>query len=310
MEEIKFLNNNLEEERQESIKELLRLLEEKPVSNEVFATRRFMISVMYAVKSIKERKTREEQIRQARLMPKILKKTEQNVIPEAAVEEAMPVLEIPEIGIPEPIELEVEEKPAEIKTKQEYGLIMSLNQTLAKAVVDLEIGKQKYQLIEPNIDSRVLLKTIDILGGKIKKDASILKNDKLLMKAVEKACKKYKIEFNNNYFENVKYYLYRDYLYFGRIDPLMWDKNISKIVCDGINRAVIVLFNNKKIETNIVFNSCEEVNNLLFKFDKLSNKVFNAASPILDTVINNFRVEATFGLEEISSRFSMTRVNK
>ena len=307
MEEIRFLRDDLEEQRKENIKALMSFLEEKPVSNEVFATKRFMVSAIYAAKTIKDRRIMEEKKKQESFRPKIILKTEKpNAMP--VVEEELPVLELPEIEIPDVSAEIYEEKPAEIKTKLEYGVILSSNQTLAKAAVNLEPGKLKYDLIEPSIEFKVLARTVDLLGKKLKKDPNILKDDKLLAKYIKKSCKKYKIEFTDNYFENVKYYLYRDYLHFGKIDPLLVDKKISKIMCDGLNKPIIIVYDNQKMETNIIFMSNDEINNVLYKFAKFAGRNLDANNTALDGVVNDFRIEATLGLEEIGSRFALTRI--
>ena len=99
MEEIRFLRDDLEEQRKENIKALMSFLEEKPVSNEVFATKRFMVSAIYAAKTIKDRRIMEEKKKQESFRPKIILKTEKpNAMP--VVEEELPVLELPEIEIP------------------------------------------------------------------------------------------------------------------------------------------------------------------------------------------------------------------
>lgn len=308
MEEILFLKDDIAHERDENIRALLSILEEKPIPNEVFAVKRFMISTIYAARTIKEKKAKEEHKNiEKNALPRVISKIEQISLsqPIEKKQETLPVVDIPEP--PKVAEVLMEDKPLEIKTRQEYPVILSATQALAKAVIDFENGKLKYNLMEPQIDFKVLSRTIDLIKRKLSKDASILKDDALLSKNIKKACKKYKVEYTSSYFENIKYYLYRDFLHFGKIDPLIMDKAISTITCEGINKLISVLINDQKIETNLVFSSNEEINGLLFKFAKQANKQLNANTPILDAVIttqfNILRIEASLGLEEIGSRF-------
>jgi len=313
MEEAFFIRDDLAQEREESIRALLNLLEEKAIPNEVFATKRFMISVMHAAKTLKEKKQIPMQQRQVPSMPRVIQKAEIAAMP---VEEKLPKTEAiyeekTEAVIPMPPEipeeageekLEVIEEQ-EIKSRQEYPVILSATQTLAKAVIDMDHGKLKYSIIEPQVDLKVLARTIDLFGRDLRKDANVLKDDRLLRKYIEKACKKNNVEFTENYFEFVKYYLYRDYLHLGRIDPLAMDVNINTIMCDGVNRPVSVMHGHQKMETNVIFSSNEEINSLLLRIAKIAGRTLDATNPILDVVIGNLKVEATLGLAEISSRF-------
>ena len=312
MEDILFLKDDLAYERDENIKALLSLLEEKSIPNEVFATKRFIVSAIYAAQTIKEKKAEQEhKAAEKKSLPKIIKKIEQINLsqPIKKEQETLPVVDIPKP--PKIIEVVMEDKPLEIKTRQEYPVILSATQTLAKAVIDFENGKLKYNIIEPQINFKILSRTIDHIKRKLNKDVNILRDDILLSKNIKKACKKYKVEYTSSYFENIKYYLYRDFLHFGKIDPLIMDNNISTITCEGINKLISILINNQKIETNLVFSSNEEINDLLFKFAKQANKQLNAANPMLDAVIttqfNTLKIEANLGLEEISSRFMIKK---
>ncbi len=320
MEGIQFIKDDIASEREENIKALLSLLDEKPISNEVFKAKRFMVSAMYAAKTLKENKAELEKRQketQARAMPKIINKVDSITEKQHTASIEVPAInqqikqmqENEEFDIPEPpeipgiIEEAAEEKIEEIKGRQEYALILSSSQVLAKAIIDLENGKIKYKVAEPSIDARILKKTIDLLGRKLKKDVNIIKDDKLLIKIIKKACNKYKIDFTNSYFENVKYYLYRDYLHFGKIDPLLMDNKIKSITCEGVNKPVIAEYNSQKFETNVVFESNEEINNLLFKIARMVKVDLSTKNPVLNTAIGSLKIEATLGMEEISSRF-------
>lgn len=320
MEGIQFIKDDIASEREENIKALLSLLDEKPISNEVFKTKRFMVAAMYAAKTLKENKAeleRKQKETQAKAMPRIMNKVDFNLENQHIATIEVPAInqqikqmqENEELDIPQPpeipeiIEEAAKEEIEDIKGKQEYALILSSSQVLAKAIIDLENGKMKYKLIEPIIDERILKKTIDLLGRKLKKDVNVIKDDKLLIKIIKKACKKYKIDFTNNYFENIKYYLYRDNLHFGKIDPLLMDNKIKSITCEGVNKPIIAEYNSQRFETNIVFESNEEINNLLFKIAKMVKVDLSTKNPVLNTSIGNLKIEAALGMEEISSRF-------
>lgn len=322
MEEIRFIRDDLAYEREESIKSLVSMLEAKPVPKEVFLAKRFMVSIIRASRKKTDWEIRPVKKQQAVIRPPIL-------IPKPIIETGIPILgfnvpkmhpeQIAQVKIPQELSAEIprapavpqepllEEKSAKVFAGQEYGIIFSSNQTLATAYIDIENGKLVYKLLEPKIDQNVLAKTLEMISHKLKKGVAVIHDTDLLMKKVSKACKKFNIPFDMVYFEKVKYYLYRDYIHFGKIDPLLMDENVSSVSCEGINKPVTIIFNNEKLETNIIFNSNDEINRLLSRFAGIAGINVMPSNNILDIFVGNLKINATIGMEEISSRFIITK---
>ena len=64
----------------------------------------------------------------------------------------------------------------------------------------------------------------------------------------------------------ILYHAERDLVGFGKIDPLMRDPNIEDISCDGVNKPVYIWHRNfESIETNLQFESDEDLDNLVVK---------------------------------------------
>jgi flagellar protein FlaI len=81
----------------------------------------------------------------------------------------------------------------------------------------------------------------------------------------------------------ILYHAERDLVGFSRIDPLMRDPNIEDISCDGVNKSVYIWHRNyESIETNIQFESDEELDNMVVKLVHMAGKHVSSAFPIVD----------------------------
>jgi flagellar protein FlaI len=81
----------------------------------------------------------------------------------------------------------------------------------------------------------------------------------------------------------ILYHAERDLVGFGQIDPLMRDPNIEDISCDGVQRSVYIWHRvYESIETNIEFQSDEELDNMVVKLVHMAGKHVSSAFPIVD----------------------------
>jgi flagellar protein FlaI len=81
----------------------------------------------------------------------------------------------------------------------------------------------------------------------------------------------------------ILYHAERDLVGFGHIDPLMRDPNIEDISCDGVQRSVYIWHRNyESIETNIEFETDEELDNMVVKLVHMAGKHVSSAFPIVD----------------------------
>jgi flagellar protein FlaI len=81
----------------------------------------------------------------------------------------------------------------------------------------------------------------------------------------------------------ILYHAERDLVGFGKIDPLMRDPNIEDISCDGVGKPVYIWHRaHESIETNLVFESDEELDNTVVKLVHMAGKHVSSAFPIVD----------------------------
>ena len=99
--------------------------------------------------------------------------------------------------------------------------------------------------------------------------------------------------------EKVKYFLKKDIMGFGEIDPLMHDPNIEDISCSGPNLPIYVWHRNyDSISSNIKFESHQKLNSFITRIVFKSGKHVSTAHPISDLALaGNHRISVLYQKE-------------
>ncbi|MEO2154670.1 MAG: type II/IV secretion system ATPase subunit [Nanoarchaeota archaeon] len=101
----------------------------------------------------------------------------------------------------------------------------------------------------------------------------------------------------------ILYYLYKEFVGYNEIEPLIRDPLIEDISCDGVNIPIYILY--KKIgnlPTNIIFKDEEKLQKLIEKLAQRSGKYVSYSQPILDTSLpEGHRVNITYS-SDITTR--------
>ncbi len=96
-------------------------------------------------------------------------------------------------------------------------------------------------------------------------------------------------------FNRIMYYIYKNFIGLGKIEPLMYDPFIEDIGCDGVNIPIYIThkkFGNLK--TNIVYKSERELEEFIIKLAEKCKRYISYAEPLLDgTLPDGSRVNAT-----------------
>jgi flagellar protein FlaI len=106
----------------------------------------------------------------------------------------------------------------------------------------------------------------------------------------------------------ILYYLERDLVGYGKIDPLMRDPFIEDISCLGINKPVYLWHRKyENTRTNIVFSDEEELDDFITKVVHRQGKHVSIAHPIVDiTLPGKHRLAVSFGKETTPAGTSFT----
>ncbi|MEO2154656.1 MAG: type II/IV secretion system ATPase subunit, partial [Nanoarchaeota archaeon] len=185
---------------------------------------------------------------------------------------------------------------------------------------DIEKESFVYYAIEPEIseeDQKIVEETIDLLEKKIDIPLNQMSNVQeaynYLDKLINEIWDFLEISYDREYALKVKYYIFRDTIGYGKIEPLMRDPNIEDISCDGVNVPVFVFHRNPilgNIPTNIVFTSDEELDEFAIKLSQKAGKIVSLANPLLDAALpDGSRLQITFS-RQISAKGTNFTIRK
>ena len=180
------------------------------------------------------------------------------------------------------------------------------------------IGGIRYVVIQPRLSIqdkknfdiiKKLLMTelsISLTEIKSKKDA-----EKRLRKKIAQLIRKFKLEIPTKNFSKISYYAIRDFIYLGKIEPLMRDHMVEEISCDGTAIPLYIWHREyESIPTNIMFTSDKELNNFARKISYICGKHVSTANPIIDaTLPEGSRINLTLG-HEITKRGSTFTIRR
>ncbi len=180
------------------------------------------------------------------------------------------------------------------------------------------IGGLRYVVIQPRLSIqdkknfdiiKKLLMTelsISLTEIKSKKDA-----EKRLRKKIAQLIRKFKLEIPTKNFSKISYYAIRDFIYLGKIEPLMRDHMVEEISCDGTAIPLYIWHREyESIPTNIMFTSDRELNNFARKISYICGKHVSTANPIIDASLpEGSRINLTLG-HEITKRGSTFTIRR
>ena len=84
-------------------------------------------------------------------------------------------------------------------------------------------------------------------------------------------------------YENMFYYLYRDFIGLNEIEAMMQDYFIEDIECNGMGESVYIVHRVfRNIKTNVKFGDMGELSNFVEKLAQKTGRYISYASPILD----------------------------
>jgi len=180
----------------------------------------------------------------------------------------------------------------------------------------------KYDVIEPELtesDIKLLEMIKDYIREKIDIDFAAIKKfeaKNYLFKRIDDALEYFKVDVSETLVKIFKYYIARDFLGFGKIEPLLQDENIEDISCDGVNIPIYIVHRDPRfgsIKTNIVFESSEELDSFVMKLAQRCGKDISMAHPLLNGILpDNSRVQATLATDiaRKGSNFTIRKFSK
>jgi flagellar protein FlaI len=164
-----------------------------------------------------------------------------------------------------------------------------------------------YYVLEPvlsNEEIDLLEKIKTTLIEKLDIDFSTLRKDDArvyLKKKFEESVNLMALNLPENKRQQILYYIERDFVGLGKIEPIMKDPNIEDISCDGIGIPIFILHRNSligSVKTNVVFNTAEELDIFVNKVAQRCGKNISVAQPLIGgTLPDGSRLQATLGTD-------------
>jgi flagellar protein FlaI len=178
--------------------------------------------------------------------------------------------------------------PKDVKVIDRYPVYEPFSQVVI--VQDPKTGEHKYILDELQLDPMergIYNRILNILLSEIvSPKEEITDPRKFFAEEARKIVNKYRISLGwlpDVSWYKILYHAERDLVGFGKIDPLMRDPNIEDISCDGVNKPVYIWHRTfESIETNLQFESDEDLDNLVVKLVHMAGKHVSSAFPIVD----------------------------
>lgn len=176
----------------------------------------------------------------------------------------------------------------------------------------------RYMIIEPQMNKsdvanfrvikKLLITELDISLNNIKTKKEAAKE---LKNKIFHLIKKYNIEIQKKSLSKISYYAVRDFVYLGRIEPLMRDHMIEEISCDGTNVPLYIWHREfESVPTNVIFENGEELDNFVQKLSYIGGKHASLANPIVDASLpDGSRINMTLG-HEITKRGSTFTIRR
>jgi len=198
-----------------------------------------------------------------------------------------------------------------LQFKAEEGLeeieLYPVNEPYAyvRIVYDKNSNEYLYKILEPELNDaekelyaeieQRLFETLDVNTKSISKDEAC----EILKTAVLEILRDYGIKLTPDKREKIIYTINKNFIGDGLIDPLMHDKYIEDISCDGLNTPIFVFHSNyESLQTNLIYTDSANLDSFVTKLAQRAGKYISIAEPMLDaTMSDGSRIQMTLGTE-------------
>jgi flagellar protein FlaI len=188
----------------------------------------------------------------------------------------------------------------------------------AKILKNPSRGSITYFVDEPILDeveTGNLQRLTSLLGEVLELRSTELKSKKAAKEYLLKKCNEilthYDFKITSETKSKLLYYLVRNNLGYGKIDPLMHDPLIEDVSCDGTNVQVYVWHRKyESVPTNLRYETADELDDYALRLAYMCGSHISIAQPMLDASLpDGSRLNLTYG-SEITRRGSTFTIRK
>ena len=172
-----------------------------------------------------------------------------------------------------------------------------------KIVFDEKTKQHLYIVSEPELsenEERIKDKLIHLF--RVRADVDVFEMDTDLKKrhleeALNNLIEKNKIELNPDSKDKIFYYIFREFIGYGKIDIMMNDEVVEDISCDGHNIPIFIYHKEyENIKSNVVFEDAEKLTSFVIKLSQMCGKQISVYEPVVDgKLFDGSRLQTTLG---------------
>ncbi len=231
-------------------------------------------------------------------------------------------------GIPTMFALPKAEKTRKISSEWEPAVSSTINlrypliEPYAYANIRWNEKTQEviYTLIEPpltdkenNMLKKLMEMVVDLLDINLMNVTEMGAVKKYLREKIDALIEDYGFDMSKPEYDKIMYYMERNFLGLGVIEPMMQDAGIEDISCDGVG-VPIFIFHRKygSTKANVTFNDEEELNRFIVKLAQRCGKHISVADPLVDGALpDGSRLQATYSFGgDIATKGSTFTIRK
>jgi flagellar protein FlaI len=172
-----------------------------------------------------------------------------------------------------------------------------------RIVYDNKLKEHIYQLLEPSLNKEEEeIKNQMIYFFRVRSDVDVFGMDEIkkreyLKSTLDKIMYEKHIKISDDARDKIYYYIFQEFVGYGKIDILMHDGGIEDISCDGINIPIFVYHkDHESIRTNIIYKDVDELNSFVVKLSQLCGKQISVYEPVVDGKLEDgSRLQTTLG---------------
>lgn len=178
-------------------------------------------------------------------------------------------------------------------------------------------GSNRYIVVEPRLTKKEREQFAELkkaLKNGLEIDVASFEPGKavrFLSEQTQDITKKFGIRIPKDSYAKIFYFIERDFLHYGKLDPMMRDPNIEDISCNGPELPIFVFHRTyESIPTNVSFKTQEELEKFVLRLAYMSGRSISVADPVVDAALpDGSRIQMTFG-SEITKKGSTFTVRK
>jgi flagellar protein FlaI len=189
----------------------------------------------------------------------------------------------------------------------------------AKVGWDPKTNRYLYTVVEPELSANlveVLKRIKELIEQRLDVDFTKLKKFEALdylARQMNELINYFDFRISKSDKQILRYFIERDFIGLGRIEPLMRDENIEDISCDGMGIPIFIFHRNSRIGsviTNVSYKNHDELDSFITRLVQLCGKSISVADPLVDgSLPDGSRLQATLATD-IARRGSNFTIRK